>query len=653
MARSGLNTWRVADAEALYKVPGWGQGYFGINGRGHVIARPSADSDVAVDLMELVRDAERNGLHLPLLIRFSDILADRLARLYHAFDRAIAKESYKGHYVTVYPVKVNPQRQVVDEVVRFGAGHGIGLEAGSKAELHIVLAMQEGHGQVIVCNGYKDPAYIRLALMAQKLGRLVFLVVEKPAEVGQILRIAREEGIRPQIGIRIKLAKPGAGKWEDSGGDRSKFGLTAGELVQAIAHLRDHDRLDCFRLLHVHLGSQINDIRRIKAALREMARYYAELCRAGCPIEYVDVGGGLGVDYNGSRSTAGFGINYDLPEYASDVVGALARTCRDEGLAHPTIISESGRALTAHHAMLAINVLETTSVDPGRADAAPAGDADSPVAQLEHIHRKLSGRKLIDSWHAAQYHREEAINLFELGYLSLDERAQVDTYYWAIAKRVKRLMHKAGQFPEELAELEVSFADKYFCNFSVFQSLPDSWAIGQEFPVLPLHRLDERPNRSGILQDITCDSDGKIGRYVGDGTTRATLSLHTLLPGEPYVLGVFLTGAYQEILGDLHNLFGDTNAIHVAFNDDGSWRYEQIIRGQNVADVLDYVQFHHATLVDRITRQVQAHVAAGDMTPLEGKTFIDLYEAGMRGGTYLEPTLARKSRRRGPSAGSA
>jgi arginine decarboxylase len=643
----------------LYNIKGWGQGYYSVNAKGHMTAHPSHDASVGIDLRELIDDAQSKGLALPLLIRFSDILGDRLQHLRQCFQQAIRAANYEGQYIGVYPIKVNQQRQVVEEVVRYGALSGFGLEAGSKSELHAVMATLESPEAIVICNGYKDAAYVRLALLGQRLGKKIYLVVEKPGELALILRLARQLDLRPLLGIRVKLVSSGSGKWEDSGGDYSKFGLTASELVQAVELLREEGYLDCFRLIHIHLGSQITNIRRIKEALRETARYFVELSKLGCAIDHVDVGGGLGVDYDGSRTTSGFSVNYTEQEYANDVVFTLAETCQNEGLPHPNVVTESGRAISAHHAMLAINVLETTSLDDLAWPLPKEEDAPELLLQLNEIRGKLNVKNLNESWHDALHIRDEASKLFDLGYLSLYHRAHVDQLFWRIARRVEGLMRKEARVPEEFESLETLLADKYFCNFSVFQSLPDAWAIGQEFPVVPLHRLNEKPVRNGILQDITCDSDGCLKSYPAPNERRSTLPLHPAKEGEPYFLGIFLTGAYQEILGDLHNLFGDTNAIHIALNDDGSWRYEQVIRGEPVASVLAYVQFHRDTLIDRIERQVQTSIRNGLMTQSEGKAFRDLYVEGLNGITYLEsgpeerPAAKRQPRRAAAEAAPA
>ncbi len=633
---SGLKRWSSADSLELYNIPGWGHGYFDVNDSGRLIVRPNRQPKVGIDLVDLVEDAQRNGLALPLLIRFSDILDDRLKCMRRAFRNAQDDLSYQGKYFGVYPLKVNQQRQVVEEIVGFGKGAGMGLEAGSKSELHAVLGMELGPDSLVVCNGYKDADYVHLAIMGRKLGKSVYLVVEKPAELELVLRIAREHGVRPLIGMRIKLVAAGAGWWEDSGGDASKFGLTAPELVEAVERLRREDALEGFKLLHFHLGSQVPNIRHMKEALREMARYYAELTKLGCGIEYVDVGGGMGVDYDGTRTTHPSSINYTEEEYARDVVSILEEVCRHEGLPHPHIVTESGRALTAHHAMLVLNVFATARMDNGTAPVPEEGEPPELVAQLERTLEGIGNRTLHEHWHEALDLRDQANKLFELGYFPLHHRARAEQVFWRIASRAGELMRREKHPPDDLEDLEILLADKYFCNFSVFQSLPDSWAVGQQFPVLPLQRLHERPTRRGILQDLTCDSDGRITRYIGAYECTRTLPLHPLIAGEPYYLGVFLTGAYQEILGDLHNLYGDTNAIHVALNEDGSWRYEQVIRGESVADVLRYVQFDKDVLIDRIERQVRAAVDSGRMTPGEGRALRKLYAEGMDGYTYLE-----------------
>ena len=638
---SGLKHWGIEDSRKLYNVSGWGQGYFDINGKGNMAAFPCRDRGRSIDIRELIADAARRGLNLPLLIRFSDILRDRISALRESFSESIMREGYGGNYTCVYPIKVNPQRQVVEEIVNSGGDRGMGLEAGSKPELHAVLAMLEAPGGIIICNGHKDEAYIRLALKASKLGNAIFLVVEKPSELERILAVAREERIAPNIGIRIKLVTPGSGKWEDSGGDRSKFGLTSTELLRAVERMRAEGYLGAFRLIHFHMGSQISNIRSVKEALREMGRYYVELHKLGCPLKYVDLGGGLGVDYDGSRSTDGFSINYTEQEYADEVVTTLARICDEAEVGHPELISESGRAITAHHAMLAVNVLETDA-SQSRADLKSEEPVNHElVVKMQECMQDLDAANYHRSWQEAQYFRDEGNQLFDLGLISLSDRAHLEAAFWQIARRTERLMRGVQPRPMELRQLQALLADKYYCNFSVFQSLPDSWAIGQEFPVMPLHRLEEQPTRQGILQDITCDSDGQIASYIGSPEIAHVLPLHPLRGDEPYYLGIFLTGAYQEILGELHNLFGDTNVVHVALNKDGSWRYEQTINGDNVGQVLSLVQYNRATLMDRIDRQVREAVKAGRLTHAEGQSLRGLYEDGLNGLPYLQDRSQR------------
>jgi len=638
---SNLARWSLQDSEELYNISGWGQGYFSINARGNVQAHPHPNSTQAIDLMDVVESARRDGLALPLLIRFSDILADRLSRLHNAFTRAMNECGYQGSYQGVFPMKVNQQRQVVEEVVRFGEGNRMGLEVGSKPELHAALAALETPDAPIICNGFKDAAYVRLALRATQLGRPVVLVLEKPHELPLVLRVSRAEGIRPALGARIRLVANGSGRWEDSGGDYSKFGLSSWELLEMVEHLREAGYLDCLHLLHAHLGSQINNLRRIREMVGEVSRYLLELHRLGAPITHVDLGGGLGVDYDGTRSTFGFSANYSEEEYAAAIVSTLGDACTAENVPHPCIVTESGRALTAHHAMLVLNVVGASTLAPSTW-AAPTGEG-SPQAVghdlIDGIEALLAGvnrRSVVNHWYEAQLLRDEANRLFESGHFSLAQRARFDRTFWAVAARAHRLMQREHTIPNEFEPLEALLATKFYCNFSVFQSLPDAWAIHQEFPIMPLHRLGERPTLQGILQDITCDSDGRIGQYTGRHTQSETLPLHPYKEGEPYLLGVFLTGAYQEILGDLHNLFGDTNAIHVTQDGNGHWHCEQIVRGESTARILGYVQFHRELLEDRISRMVQQAQRSGRITPAQGKAFRELYAEGLEQLSYLE-----------------
>jgi arginine decarboxylase len=627
-------TWKVDDALELYNVEGWGIGYFGINPKGHVTVHPTKDETRGFDLFELAMDLEAQGIGLPLLLRFSDILRTRVQTLSEKFRKAITDFEYEGGYTTVYPIKVNQQRHVVEEILEFGHGYGVGLEVGSKPELQAVLAMSERTDHMIICNGYKDEEFVRLALMGQKLGHQVFIVLEKINEVDILLKVAKEMGVTPTAGVRIKLASTGAGRWAESAGERSKFGLNPSQLVRVLDRLRESDQLGILKLIHFHLGSQITDIRNVKVAMAEVGRYYVELRKLGVDVSHVDVGGGLGVDYDGSRSTAHASVNYSIQEYANDIVYALAEHCRENEIPMPHVISESGRALTAHHALLLINVVDLeTQIEADVGDVTE--DAHALVHELTASFHEMNERNLREVYHDATFAKEQAQQLFNSGVLTLRDRAMVERLHLAIMNEVARL---AALDPEEyeeiIPELDVILTDRYFCNFSLFQSLPDSWAIDQLFPIMPIHRLDEEPTRRGTLQDVTCDSDGKIDRFTGGRQEKRTLELHSLRPDDPYVLGIFLTGAYQEILGDLHNLFGDTNAVHLRLAEDGSsYEIDDLVHGDTITEVLNYVQFDAQTLVATFRRKVQR---ADGLTRQEANAFIADYIEGLAGYTYLE-----------------
>ncbi len=624
--------WTVADAARLYQIEGWGKGFFRVNARGHIEATP--DGRLPVDLAELCGELRQRGLHPPLLLRFSDILRRRMAQIRERFERARAEADYAGEYFGVYPVKVNQQRQVVEEIIEFGAEFGWGLEAGSKPELHAVLAMAEDVGGLIVCNGYKDREFIELALLGRKLGKRVFVVVEKAGELALILDAARRLEVSPLIGLRCRLAATSEGKWEDSGGDRSKFGLSAAEIVRAVESLREAGMLDCLRLLHFHIGSQVPRIRRIKQAMAEAARFYVELRRLGAPIEFTDVGGGLGVNYDGSFSGSEASVDYSLQEYANDIVWTMKAVCDEAGLPHPHIISESGRALTAHHAVLIVDVLGVTRRTGENGLTPPPADAPLQLRQLWNTWEEFDEIDPREALHDAVSLREDVHKLFALGHCRLGERALADELYWQLLARLARVLDEA-EIDEIVPGIRTQMADRYFCNFSLFQSLPDAWAIRQVFPVAPIQRLDERPAREGVLVDITCDSDGKMQCFpLADGHA-PTLPLHDLRDGETYLLGIFLTGAYQEILGDLHNLFGDTHAIHVRVDGD-HYELEQVVEGESVAEVLDYVQFHEKVLLDRMRRQLTCARAEGRITAREATRFLNLFREGLGGYTYLE-----------------
>jgi arginine decarboxylase len=636
--------WTIDDARALYNIEGWGAGYFDINDRGHVIVRPDPDRpDTTVDLRDLARDLEEQGILLPVLLRFSDILRSRVETLSERFAAAIREFEYTGQYTTVYPIKVNQQRHVVEEIVRYGSAHGVGLECGSKPELQAVLGLVEGTDQIIVCNGYKDHEFMRLALMGQKLGHRVFIVLEQLSELDVLLEVADELGVTPMAGVRIKLASEGAGRWAQSGGEKSKFGLSSAELVKLIDRLSEMGRLEIVKLIHFHLGSQITDIRFIKSGLAEVARFYAELRTMGVDVTHVDVGGGLGVDYDGTTSTNNASVNYTLQEYANDVVYTIAEACREQDLPMPHLISESGRALTAHHALLLVKVIDVES-QAARAIPALTDDDHSLLHEMHEDYRTIverspRPRKVLEVFHDASFDKERARQYFNSGVLTLRQLATAELIWLATMNAIYPIVQRDPDTYADIArELQGTLVDRYFLNFSLFQSLPDSWAIDQLFPIMPVHRLDERPARHGTLQDVTCDSDGKIDRFVGDKNGRPSLELHEFRDGEDYILGIFLTGAYQEILGDLHNLFGDTNAVHVLLTEDGRYEINDLVEGDTVTEVLNYVQFGASQLLATFRRKVNA---AKGLTREEANAFIADYVAGLEGYTYLEGEAAR------------
>ena len=643
-ASSTPEEWTIETARALYNIEGWGNGYFDVNEKGHVVVRPDrARPERELDLFELSRDLEEQGVGLPVLLRFSDILRSRIEQLSARFEAAIEEFEYTGAYTTVYPIKVNQQRHVVEEIVQFGKPHGVGLECGSKPELQAVLALSESTDHIIVCNGYKDHEFMRLALMGQKLGHPVFIVLEQLSELDVLLEVADELNVTPTAGVRIKLAASGSGRWEQSGGEKSKFGLNPSQLVRAIDRLREMGRLDILKLIHFHLGSQITDIRFIKTGLQEIARFYVELRNMGVDITHVDVGGGLGVDYDGTNSTSDASVNYSLQEYANDIVYTLAETCRENDLPMPHIISESGRALTAHHALLLLKVIDVEShAEPPIPDLRE--DDHALLHEMVEDYQSISGKRAVKSrrirevFHDATFDKERAQQLFNSGVLSLRGRAMAEQIYMATINAITRIAQSdRDEYEDIIVDLDATLVDRYFCNFSVFQSLPDSWAIDQLFPIMPVHRLDEEPSRRGTLQDVTCDSDGKIDLFVGDKNGRPSLELHEFREGEDYILGIFLTGAYQEILGDLHNLFGDTNAVHIRLSENG-YEITDLVHGDTVTEVLNYVQFGASTLLATFRRKVNA---AKGLARSEANEFIAEYVAGLEGYTYLEGEAAR------------
>jgi len=629
-----VETWTVADAADLYEVSRWGKGYFSVGPAGNLLVHPNKQADRSIDLKQLVDRLQMRGIDLPILLRFGEILQHRLQEIHDAFAKAMADGGYRGDYCCVYPIKVNQQRQVVEEVLRFGQPYRFGLEAGSKPELLAVIALAD-NDTPIICNGFKDAEFIEMAMLAQKIGRQIMPVVERFSELEQILDQSERLGVRPRIGMRVKLATRGSGRWQASGGFRSKFGLTVGELMRGLDLLAARGMADCFQLLHYHQGSQITNIRHIKAALNEAAHVYVELAKRGAGLRYLDVGGGLGVDYDGSQTNFESSVNYSLQEYANDVVTHVQNVCDDAGIDHPTIISESGRAVVAYHSMLVFSVLGVSEQTDQRADEPQPEELEQPVQDLLETYRDVNVRNLLESYHDAQQSLDTAMNLFATGYLPLDQRSMVENLYWAICRKVTKLARQLEFVPEEIDALAATLCDTYFCNFSLFQSIPDSWAIKQLFPVMPIHRLAERPARSAVLGDVTCDSDGKIDQFIDRRDVKRTLPLHAW-QNEPYYLGAFLIGAYQEILGDLHNLFGDTHAVHVSTDERGEVIVDAVIKGDTVREVLDYVEFDSADLVKQLRSSIEQAVREGRIGDGQAGRFLRFYEEGLGGYTYLE-----------------
>jgi arginine decarboxylase len=629
-----LKHWSTADAADLYEVARWGNGYFSVGPNGHLLVHPDKDPTKSIDLKQLVDRLQVRGIDLPILLRFAEILQHRLGELHGVFTNAMRENGYRGDYCCVYPVKVNQQRQVVEEVLRFGKPYRFGLEAGSKPELLAVIALAD-NDTPIICNGFKDAEFIETAMLAQKIGRKIIPVVERFSELNLILEYAEKLGVRPRIGMRVKLATRGSGRWQSSGGFRSKFGLTASELVKGLDVLASRGMEDCLQLLHFHQGSQITNIRHIKGALNEASRIYTELVKRGAGLCYLDVGGGLGVDYDGSQTNFESSVNYSLQEYANDVVSHVQNACDEAGVPHPTIISESGRAVVAYHSMLIFGVLGVSEQGGGGEVTEPAADAEQPLHDLWEAYQGINVRNLLESYHDAQQSLDTAMNLFSSGYLPLDQRSAVENIYWAICRRIQKLTKTLEFIPEELEGLQAALSDTYFCNFSLFQSIPDSWAIKQLFPVMPIHRLNERPSHAAVLGDVTCDSDGKIDQFIDRRDVKRTLPLHTW-QNEPYYLGAFLIGAYQEILGDLHNLFGDTNAVHVSMDERGEVVLDAVIKGDTVREVLDYVEFDSNQLVQRLRDSIEQAVREGRICDSQAGRFLKFYEEGLGGYTYLE-----------------
>jgi arginine decarboxylase len=630
-----IEKWKISDAAETYGIRHWSKGYFSINAAGHVAVHPTKNGEKAIDLKELVDQLQTRGIQLPILLRFTDILRHRVGEIHDAFCTAIKESDYQGPYCCIYPIKVNQQRHVVEEILDFGKPLNFGLEAGSKPELLAVLALTNGNDTPIICNGFKDDEFIKMTILARKIGKQIIPVVEKFTELEAIVRYALEWNVKPVLGVRVKLASRGSGRWKSSAGYRSKFGLTVTEVIEAFEFLKERDMADALQLVHFHLGSQITNIRTVKNALTEAARIYAELARIGANMRYIDVGGGLGIDYDGSQTDFESSVNYTLQEYANDVVFRIKSVCDEAGIAHPTIISESGRAVVAYHSLLVFDVLGVSNFDRYQAPPEIPAEAPQPIADLFSIYRDLSKKNFLENYHDAVQLVDEAMNLFNLGYLSIELRALTEQLFWAVCGKILKIVRDLEYVPEELQGLEHLLSDTYFCNFSIFQSMPDSWAINQLFPIMPIHRLNEAPTRRAVLGDVTCDSDGKIDQFIDLRDVRNTLELHSF-NGEPYYLGAFLLGAYQEILGDLHNLFGDTNAVHVSLDDDGEVVLDAVIKGDTVREVLHYVQYSADELAALMRKDVERAVRAGKISLDESRQLLSFYESGLEGYTYLE-----------------
>ena len=633
--------WSVADSTDLYEVTRWGNGYFSIADNGNLLVHPDRNTKRHVDLKKLIDRLQVRGIDLPILLRFGEILQHRLQEIHQAFSSSIKESSYRGDYCCIYPIKVNQQRQVVEEVLQFGRPYQFGLEAGSKPELLAVIALADNETPII-CNGFKDAEFIEMVMLAQKIGRNIIPVVERFSELVQLLDCAERIGVRPNIGMRMKLATRGSGRWHASAGFRSKFGLSVSELMKGVDLLTERDMSDCFQLLHFHQGSQITNIRHIKAALNESARVYVELVKRGAGLKFLDVGGGLGVDYDGSQTNFESSVNYSLQEYANDVVSHIQNVCDDAGVEHPTIMSESGRAVVAYHSMLVFSVLGVSEQAGHEHIGQPSANVEQPVQDLLETLEGLTVRNLLESYHDAQQSLDTAMNLFASGYLPLDQRAIVEQVYWSICQKINKLAKQLEYVPEEIEAISPSLCDTYFCNFSLFQSIPDSWAIKQLFPLMPIHRLHERPDCSAVLGDVTCDSDGKIEQFIDRRDVKRSLPLHSLR-NEPYYLGAFLVGAYQEILGDLHNLFGDTHAVHISSDEHGRVAVDTVVKGDTVSQVLQYVEFNPEELAKNLRCSIEEAVRDGLISDGQAGRFIRFYEDGLGGYTYLEESTVPES----------
>lgn len=639
-----MKLWTAKDSAELYNISGWSNGYFAISDEGHVEVTPFGDQGGRIDMKRVVDDLVRRGLSMPLLLRFSDILEQRMQELCGAFNKAIERFEYKGRYVPAMPIKVNQHRPVVEELVEFGKQHGLGLEVGSKPELLIAVSLMHRKEGLIICNGYKDRAYIETALLSQRLGITTLIIVDRFQELETIIAASKKLGVKPCIGVRAKLSARGSGRWAESGGDSSKFGLTAAEMVGVVERLRAENMLECLVCLHFHIGSQITAIRSVKEALDEAARIFADLYRMGAPLSYLDCGGGLAVDYDGSKTNFHASKNYTLEEYAADIIDEISATLNAEDIPHPTIITESGRALVAHHSVLVFNVLGHNAAsfrDPEKEVQRPKEDEPQILHDMWEVYAGITKKNYQEAYHDGLKLKEDALSLFRHGIINLVMRARIEELFWASANKIWKICKELSYVPDDLEGLEKTLADIYFCNFSVFQSMPDSWAVDALFPVMPIHRLREKPTQLGILADLTCDSDGKVDQFIDLHDVKNALELHTHRVGEPYFLGVFLVGAYQEVLGDLHNLFGDVNAVHIAYDKDRGYTVRHVVTGDKVKDVLSYVLYDTGTIMRRLRVSIEEALQEGHMTFEESASLVKHFEAGLAGYTYLEePDLA-------------
>lgn len=635
---AALQNWGISDSVKLYGIDSWGCQYFGVNPAGNLTVKPKKSDGPGIDIMSVIEEIRQEGLEMPVLIRFQDITRHRVISLNEAFRKSIEEFGYKGKYRGVYPIKVNQMREVVEEILDAGKPYDYGLEAGSKAELTAVISMPTTPDSLIICNGYKDYAYIKTALLGRKLGKNVIIVVEKLTELYQIIAVAKEMNVEPIIGMRTKLSTRGSGKWESSGGESAKFGLTTPEMLHAVNVLNKEGMASCFKLLHFHIGSQITDIRTIKNAVKEGARFYAKLKQMTPGLEYLDVGGGLGVDYDGSRTSFESSMNYSLEEYVSDVVYSIKEICEAEEVPEPTIVSESGRAIVAHHSVLVVNVFGSIEVGSTPVELTQTEDEAEVVKEMRYVSQNLSNKNLLEHFHDALARKEEALSMFKFGILSLEDRAKVEYLFWEICKKINKNVGGHKYVPDELHDLRKHLADQYLCNFSLFQSVPDHWAIRQLFPIVPLHRHNEEPLRHSTLADITCDSDGKVDKFIDLKDIRDTLPLHALRQMEPYFLGFFLMGAYQDIMGDLHNLFGRVNEVHVFLDETepNGYYLEEVIKGNNIAGVLSWIQYSATDLEKRVKEQIDARVREGHMKPKEGVDLQNFYERVLHGYTYVD-----------------